>query len=673
VKSRALLVLVMLAVWGGLVVARLYELQVERHQEFRGRAERQQLLEVELAAPRGTVYDARGRELAVSIDVESAYALPQEASDRKTFLEAVSGIPQVDRARLREAFDRDRRWTWVARKLDPPTAAVLRGRNLQGLHFLHESKRFYPLTASAGPLLGFVGLDNDGLEGLEARWDSELSGGTVRRTLLRDARRGTLQSPRFSFREAEPGSDLFLTVDASIQYVVERELRRAVDESHASSGTAVVLDPQSGKILAIASVPDFDPNRFADVERSEWRNRVVTDAYEPGSTLKMVTAAAALETNRVDPFDVFDCGMGSIEVDGIRIRDHKPFGLLTFRDVIAQSSNVGAIKIGLTVGGEALHRQLEAFGFGSPTGIDLPGESAGILHPAKSWRRVGTAYVSFGQGISVTPLQLAMAFAAVANGGTLLKPYVVGRIVRPQGEVVENRPEVVGHPISPATARTLERMFEAVVEEGTGKAAAVPGYRVAGKTGTAQIAVQGGYSPDRFVASFSGFVPAREPVLLASIAIHEPRGRYHGGQVAAPVFAAIARQVLPYLGVTPEREAGEAWPGESGPGESDSRQAEPGPRRPTLRAAVEPLAVPAGTLPDLTGLPARQAVALTAALGISPRVHGAGVVRRQVPMPGTPVDAAATAVEIWLDEGLDEGLEGLPAGGFGQVAGGGAG
>jgi cell division protein FtsI (penicillin-binding protein 3) len=643
VKSRALLVLALLAVWTGLVVARLYELQVVRHAEFSSRAERQQHLEVELAAPRGTVYDARGRELAVSIDVESAYALPHEAGDRQAFLQAMSGIPEVDRDRLREAFERQRRWTWVARKLDPATARTLRSRGLPGLHFLHESKRFYPLTASAGPLLGFVGLDNDGLEGLEARWDGELSGGVVHRTLLRDARRGTLQSPEFSFRDAEPGSDLYLTVDASIQYVVERELRRVVEASRATSGTAIVLDPRTGAVLAVASVPDFDPNRFAATGREEWRNRVVTDAYEPGSTFKLVTAAAALETNRVDPFDSFDCEMGSVMVDGIRIGDHKPFGRLTFREVIANSSNVGAIKIGLAVGGEALHRQVRAFGFGAPTGIDLPGESTGIVHPLKSWRRVGTAYVSFGQGISVTPLQVAMAFASVANGGNLLRPYVVGRIVRADGEVIEARPEVVGHPISPATARTLGRMFEAVVEEGTGQAAAVPGYRVAGKTGTAQIAVQGGYSPDRFVASFAGFAPARNPVLLAAIAIHEPRGRYHGGEVAAPAFAAIARQVLPYLGVAPEREPAAAWPGEPEPGEESAPEANP-----TRYAAAEPAPVAPGTLPDLTGMPARLAVATTAALGLSPRVHGEGVVFRQSPEPGASISAAGPIVDLWL-------------------------
>jgi len=651
VKSRALLVLTLLTVWTALVVARLYELQVVRHAEFSGRAERQQLLDVELAAPRGTIYDARGRELAVSIDVESAYAVPQEAVDRQAFLRAVSSIPEVDRDRLRDAFERNRRWTWVARKLDPATARTLRSRGLSGLHFLHESKRFYPLTASAGPLLGFVGLDNDGLEGLEARWDGELSGGVVHRTLLRDARRGTLQSPEFSFRDAEPGSDLYLTVDASIQYVVERELRYAVEASRATSGTAVVLDPRTGAVLAAASVPDFDPNRFGAAGREEWRNRVVTDAYEPGSTFKLITAAAALETNRVDPFDTFDCEMGSTVVDGVRIRDHKPFGRLTFREVIANSSNVGAIKIGLAVGGEALHRQVQAFGFGQPTGIDLPGESSGIVHPLKSWRRVGTAYVAFGQGISVTPLQLAMAFGAVANGGDLLRPYVVGRVVRANGDVVEARPEVVGRPISPATARTLERMFEAVVEEGTGQAAAVPGYRVAGKTGTAQVAVQGGYSPDRFVASFAGFAPARDPVLLAAIAIHQPRGRYHGGEVAAPVFAAIARQVLPYLGVAPEREPGEAWPGEPEEVPLD-------PRDPELRASLAPEPAPPGTLPDLTGMSARGAVARTAALGLSPRVHGEGVVFRQSPEPGSPISAAGPIVDLWLGAGTAPGSAG---------------
>ncbi len=562
-KSRLIIVLVLLGAWAGLITARLYQLQVAEHDRYRKIAELQQRDELTIEPPRGSILDARRRELAVSVAVDSAFVDPSQVEDPQSLAARLAQVPGLDGSAVAQALKRTSHFAWVGRKLDPKVSAALRGLGERDLHFLRESRRCYPMGRLAGPVLGFVGLDPQGLEGLEARFERQLAGNAAERTVLRDALAGTMLVPGMSFSEAKPGLDLHLTIDASIQHIAERELRAAVARHRAASGSVVILDPWSGAVLAMASAPDFDPNAFNRAGNEQWRNRVVTDAFEPGSTFKVITAAAALEANLVDPSDVFDCENGGIAVKGKWINDHKPFGELTLREVIAKSSNVGAIKLGLMVGDEALYEQIQAFRLGRPTGIDLPGESSGIVHPVEQWGTRDCAYISFGQGVSMTSLQLAGVFAAIANGGHLYQPYVVAGLgANGRVEPLVERPVLLGRPIDPATALTLERMLETVVEEGTGKAAAVPGYRVAGKTGTAQVAAAGGYAPNRFIASFAGFVPARDPALVAVVRIDEPRGAYHGGDVAAPVFGAIAEQVLVYLGVPPDREPPALWPGE---------------------------------------------------------------------------------------------------------------
>jgi cell division protein FtsI (penicillin-binding protein 3) len=573
------LLLVAVVLWSAAIAVRLAALQVEHHEEYRARARSQQLMVVQLEPPRGTIYDARGRELAVSVEVDSAYANPRRLQAEGLVEEAARRLAAVlgrDAAGLAEALSVDREFVWLERQLDPPRAAAVAALELPGVGFLEEYKRYYPMGEVAAQVLGFAGIDQRGLEGLEHLYHDVVAGREGTQTLLRDARRGTAASPLLAGSAPRPGASLHLTLDAAIQHVAERELAAAVERERAAGGSVVVLDPRTGAVLALASAPLIDANRFPEYPLDHRRNRPVADAYEPGSTFKMITAAAALSANLLDPTDELDCEMGGITLAGVRIRDHKRFGLLTFRDVIARSSNVGAIKTGLMLGDQRLYDAVRAFGFGRPTGIDLPAESAGELAGPESWRRwpLTKAYVSFGQGISVTPLQLARAFAAVANGGELLRPWVVAAVGEPRGPQppadrlpgaavalaaqpapvrrAAGRREVVGRPLSAATARELERMLEAVVEEGTGRAAAVPGYPVAGKTGTAQKAKNGAYSPRHFVASFAGFVPARDPRLVIAVAIDEPWPSYHGGAVAAPVFARIAEQALIYLGVPPE-------------------------------------------------------------------------------------------------------------------------
>ena len=563
-KNRVNLVAVFGLLWVLLVAGRLWYLQVYRYDHYAGKARRQQTTVVELDAPRGTIYDAHGRELAVSVQVDSAWADPADIPDPQATAKALAPIIHLDEEVLARRLSRSGDFVWVARKLDPPDAEAIRRLELPGIHFLPESKRYYPMRELAAQVLGYVGTDNQGLAGLELVHNREIAGRPGRRTLLRDARRGTVIAPGLAAADPEPGRDLYLTLDATIQHIVERELALAVEKNRAKTGSIVLLDPATGAVLAMATYPSFDPNRYGESSPGQWRNRAIMDAYEPGSTFKVVTAAAALGAGIVRPEEVFDCEMGGITLYGIRIRDHKPYGRLTFADVIAKSSNVGVIKVALRLGDERLYKTIREFGFGRPTGIDLPGESPGILAPLKAWRPLSKAYIAFGQGVSVTPLQLTAALAAVANHGVLLTPHVVAAVGK--GESIENRhpvPPVAGRPITPETARVLEGMLEGVVTGGTGKSAAVAGYRVAGKTGTAQKPGVGGYAHGSYIPSFIGYAPAGRAALVGVVAIDSPQGfEYYGAQVAAPAFGAITRQVLLYLGVRPERTPLAHWPGE---------------------------------------------------------------------------------------------------------------
>lgn len=579
-RSRLHVVFLAGLVWVALIGLRLYQLQVVGHDRYVHKAHQQQQRVVKLDPPRGTIFDAAGRELAVSVEVDSAYAVPSEIGERAAATAgAIAGVcPGLDAARLERLLAEEREFVWVARKLDPPVAAALRRLRLPGIHFVLESKRYYPMRDLAAQVLGYVGTDNHGLAGLELIYDGVITGKPGLRTVLRDARRGTVASPDLFFTEPRPGGDLHLTLDAAVQHMVERELQRVVEERRARRGSAVFLDPETGAVLAMASFPAFDPNEFERYGASNWRNRTIMDAYEPGSTFKIVTAAAAIDSGLVHADDLLDCGMGSIVLSGIVIRDHKRYGIMSFADVIAKSSNVGAIRAALIIGGDRLYRTIVGFGFGRPTGIDLPGESSGILHPLQHWGPLTKAYVAFGQGISVTPLQLAAAVAVVANGGSLLQPYVVDTVRR--GEVAERRhpqPKVSERPISPATAEAVKRLLERVVTDGTGKSAAVAGYRVAGKTGTAQIPEGGRYARHAYLPSFVGFAPADRPRLVGIVAVDAPQGmEYYGAQVAAPVFGTLVREVLLYLGVRPERQPPSVWPGQVMTAELRGQAAETG-------------------------------------------------------------------------------------------------
>ncbi|MEP7011550.1 MAG: penicillin-binding protein 2 [Acidobacteriota bacterium] len=638
-KTRLRVVAGLGLAWVALITGRLYYLQVIRHAHYTQRAGNQQQRVVELDAPRGTIYDARGRELAVSIEVDSVYAIPSEIADPAAVARQLSKLVDKEPEKLaKQLGDKSRDFVWIKRKLDPQFADQIRALQVKGLRFVTESKRYYPMRELAAQVLGFVGTENHGLEGLEKLYDSTVAGKPGRRTVLRDARKGTVMDPELSFTDPEPGRDLHLTLDATIQHIVERELAQTVDERGARKGMAVFLDPRTGGILALASYPSFDPNQYGetskDLLRNRARNRAVTDSYEPGSTFKLVTASAALESGVVKASDTFDCGMGGITLAGIRIRDHKPFGLLTFAEAIAKSSNVGMIKTALLLGDERLYGMASALGFGRKSGIDLPGEASGILHPLSEWRRfpLSKAYISFGQGVSVTPLQLAVAAATVANGGVRLRPYMVAATgAAGQIEPLHAAALPVGRAMSVATAAEVTRLLEGVVTGGTGKSAAVEGYNVAGKTGTAQIPLDGGYDRNHYVPSFVGFAPGDRPQIVGVVAIDAPQGfEYHGGQVAAPVFGAIARQVLLYLGVRPERARpdwpdGQAMPKMVTAGLTPAPEgAAPGPpAAPKARAtpAAQPATQPTGR-PAVRPIPASTLSITPAATPVTPGGEG---------------------------------------------------
>jgi cell division protein FtsI (penicillin-binding protein 3) len=538
------------------LLARLFDIQILQHHVLAGLAERQYQKSTELRGKRGTIYDRRMRELALSVDRESIYINPSEFSHSP---EAVSQLVRalgLKEATILEKVQSDRQFVWLKRKVPPDESAALRSFGVKGIGFVTESQRFYPKRALAGQVIGFVGTDEGGLEGIEHGYESTLAGEAVRVMLDRDARGRPISLRSDALRQLPQGHDLVLTLDERIQFIAERELRNQITRLGARGGVAVVIHPFSGEILALANEPPFDPNNFREAAPKVWRERGITDTFEPGSTLKAILAAGAFEERLVRPDDMFFGEQGGIQVAGLSIRDHEKFGWLTFREVIEKSSNVGAIKVGQRLGKERLYEYLTRFGLGSRTGVDFPGEAPGLLRPPQQWSEVSLASLSIGQEVAVTPLQLVTAFAVLANGGTLVQPHLVKAVMKDRAIVRETVPVQLRRVISEATARQVTNILQGVVSRGTGKAAAVEGFTVAGKTGTAQKfdATLGRYSSQKAIVSFVGYLPAEQPRAAILVSLDEPEaGAAWGGIAAAPLFSAIAYQTMRYLRVPPDR------------------------------------------------------------------------------------------------------------------------
>jgi len=535
------------------VLIRLFNLQVLQAAELTVKADRQHSKTVTLEGPRGTIYDRHGKVLAINVEVPSVFGVPALLDNPSGVARYLSPVLHVRAAEIERKLKQDRSFVWLARKLDPDQGRRLEQMPLDGIGIVMEGRRFYPKGPLLSHVLGFAGMDGQGLEGLEHRYETYLHGEKRIVVLQRDAL-GRTVFPK-DLREQAPasGHSLTLTIDEVIQYVAEKELEATVNATHAKSGILVAMEPRTGAVLALAVSPRFDPNAVAALSPDRWRNKALTDAYEPGSTLKVIVGAAALEEKVMTPGSLVFGENGRMTVANTIIHDHEKSGWMTFAQVIQRSSNIGAAKVAMALGENRLYRYLQAFGFGERTDIDLPGEATGLLKHPRSWGRRSLASIAMGQEIGVTPLQLIAAVSAVANGGLLMKPYIVSEIRDAGGRLVkQGAPQVRRRVISAETAVTLSRILEGVVAQGTGTKAAIPGFRVAGKTGTAQKIDPrtGAYSSTQFVGSFVGYVPADDPRLAMIVVIDEPQTEAWGGAVAAPVFRRVAEQVLPYLGVT---------------------------------------------------------------------------------------------------------------------------
>jgi cell division protein FtsI (penicillin-binding protein 3) len=629
---------VLFALWTVGIQARLVYLQVIERGELQARADRQHNRLIAAPAKRGEILDRNGHVLAYSVDADTIFADPSEVEDpdeaAALVCTALDSCAARERLEMAKSLRRDTQFVYLARKVSPDEALRVRALKLKGVAFLKESRRYYPKKELAAHVLGYVGLDNTGLAGLESTYDAQVRGREGKIFIQTDARQHALTS-RVD-RPATAGASLELSIDQYLQHIAERELRIGVEENRAAGGTALIMNPHTGEILALANWPTFNPNAFGRFDDRERRNRAIQDLYEPGSTFKVVTASAALEEGVIHPDDWVDCAPGYITFPGRKpIYDFHRYGTLSFTDVIVKSSNIGAIKVGLRLGPERLGRYVSRFGFGQPIGPDFRGESPGIVWNPARLDASALASVSMGYQVGVTPLQMAAAVGSVANGGSLIEPRVVRAFIH-DGVRRPVTPKVLRKTISPNTIAELTAMMEGVVERGTAKSAQIPGYTIAGKTGTAAKLVNGRYSDSDYNASFVGFVPSRQPAMTIIVVIDSPHGAgYTGGVVAAPVFRRIAEASLRQLGIP-------ATINPLPPVLAAARESSAAPvaQRPRQRAAVVDAVMPpvqSGVMPDLHGLGAREALRTLTRIGATARISGRGVVVEQSPAAGEPL------------------------------------
>jgi cell division protein FtsI (penicillin-binding protein 3) len=540
----------MLALWCVAICGRLVYLQVFSYGKFVKQAGHQQQRAIPLAAKRGVIYDRAGHELAMSVMVDSAFAVPTEVKDLPTAVALITRITGEDSNVVLADCRAHKTFCWVARKANDETIERINSLKLQGIHFQKEPKRFYPARDLAAQVLGSVGMEDSGLSGIEHAFDDELRGKAGKMFISVDARKQWFSDVA---TQPDPGDNIVLTIDKNIQYIAEKELEQAIHDTQAISGTVIVENPHTGEILALANRPTFNPNLRKQIKPDTLTNRAVSYVYEPGSTFKLVTISAALEEKVTNPNELFDCQMGSIVYNGMRIRDSKPHGILPVWGVLAESSDVGSIKIALRLGEDRLYKYIRAFGFGQQTGIELPGETRGLTKPPSRWSRVSIAAISMGQEIGISPIQLAGLVSTFANDGVWVAPRIVAGTVAPKGapQTVAFHPGAAHRVISPYTAAEMRSMMEKVVIEGTGRKAILEGYSAAGKTGTAQKVdpATGAYSKTKYIGSFAGFAPVNNPQIVVAVILDSAVGLHQGGQVSAPVFRRITQQVLEYLHV----------------------------------------------------------------------------------------------------------------------------
>ncbi len=544
------------SLWLMAVGVRAGYLQLLRGQWLSSQAVGQVEERVTLQGKRGTIYDTRHQPMAVSLETPSVAAYPGAVQDKPAAAARLARILKLDPGKVLGKLKSPRHFVWLKRQASPREADAVRALKLAGIDFIPEHSRFYPNKSLSAQVLGFTGIDGHGLEGLEFYYDRQLKGGVHNITVMKDALgRGFDAGQMAGLRRS--GNNLVLTIDRHIQYIAEEALAQAVESHEAQSGMAIVMDPGTGAVLALAHYPLFNPNTYAKFDRSVWRNRAITDPFEPGSTMKIFSAAAALESGSSTPSTIYYCENGSYAIGSHTINDTKSHGWLSLQQIVKYSSNIGAVKVAEQMGAKTLHQRLVEFGFGRRTRIDCPGESPGALSHYKHWTAVDTGAIAFGQGVSVTGMQLVTAVAALANNGLMMRPHILQAITDTSGRPLRTvEPEPVGQVISAATARSVRRIMHTVITEGgTGVNADLDGYSVGGKTGTAQkIDKTGNYAAHRYVASFVGFAPTERPALAVLVVVDEPKGQYYGGIVAAPAFRQIVKETLSYLNIPPDNE-----------------------------------------------------------------------------------------------------------------------
>jgi cell division protein FtsI (penicillin-binding protein 3) len=549
-NSRLYLLAALLFLWCSAICGRLVYLQIFRYGSFVKQAEHQQQREIPLSAKRGVIFDRAGHELAMSVLVDSGFAVPTEVKDLPTAVSLVTHITGEDRNVVLADCRAHKTFCWVARKADDETIERIKSLNLQGIHFQKEPKRFYPARDLAAQVIGSVGMEGTGQSGIEHEFDDELHGQPGQMFISVDARRQWFSDIE---KEPEAGDSVVLTIDKNIQYIAEKELDQAIHDTHAIAGTVIVENPHTGEILALANRPTFNPNLRKEITPAALTDRAVSDIYEPGSTFKLVTISAALDQKLTNPNEVFDCQMGSIVYNGMRIRDSRPHGLLPVWQVLAESSDVGAIKIALRLGEDRFYKYIRSFGFGEQTGIELPGETRGMTKPVSRWSKVSIAAISMGQEIGISAVQLAALISTFANDGVWVAPRILMGTDPPQGslQTVAFHPGPSHRVISSYSAAEMRAMMQEVVTSpgATGRRAALEGYSSGGKTGTAQKVdpATGAYSKTKYVGSFAGFAPINNPQIVVAVILDSAVGPHQGGQVSAPVFHRVAQQVLEYL------------------------------------------------------------------------------------------------------------------------------
>lgn len=623
-----------------LVVLRAFHVQIATGDRLRGMAEDQHLRELRVSPSRGAIYDRHGAELAVSADVDSVYANPRRLKameqDPVQVAKRIAKILDVDPQELAKRLAVNRYFVWIARKVTPHEATRIRELDIPGVELTTEARRYYPNRHLAAHLLGFANIDGKGIEGIELAYEDELRGSDRRISAIRDRRGQVVFADEMEDDRTMQGKSVVLTIDKAIQHVAERELALGVRTFEARGGSVVVMDPSTGEILALANYPPFNPNEPSKDPIANRRNRALVDRFEPGSTVKPFTVATALAAGAIKPNQSINCENGVTRMGGRTLHDAHPYEWLTPTQVLAYSSNIGTAKIAMALGKKDLYRGLRRFGFGEPTGTGMPGETSGVLRHYRRWYEIDTATVAFGQGMSVTNVQLATAMSAIANGGRLMQPILVRRMVDGHGVTIEEtKPRVRRQVVPQRVAKLVGQMLTAVTEPGgTAVEAAVDGYLVAGKTGTAQKAdyIHGGYAKDTWLASFIGFAPADRPAVVISAVIDEPVIAHYGGTVAGPVFRRIAEATLRHMGIAPEGR--QAVLSKKKEDQISTADAEPVAEEDVVERGES-------AVPDVRSLPLRQAVIALHAESLVPEVQGSGIVVAQDPAPGKAISHGA--------------------------------